>query len=171
MALQSDPTKLPRLNWRKPWEWRWRSRPQTGSETDNKPVESETGSGNVRQPVAHQTGSMPVQEPVSGENLKAWLESISPKVHAQHLLAWLQTNGCGGTLRRAASIRDNHYPKLCAERDWEPLPWHGCRGVGKHLAELCGGRLIRPDPDGRATRCYAIPAAVVELAAAERRRA
>ena len=56
-------------------------------------------------------------------------------------------------------------------RGWDPLPWHGPQGVGKHLAELCGGGPIKSGPDGKPTRCYAIPAAVAELAAVERKRA
>ena len=56
---------------------------------------------------------------------------------------------------------------------WDRLPWHGPEGVGKHLAELCGGRPIKPDPDagGKPTRCYKIPVPVVEFAAVERKRA
>lgn len=96
---------------------------------------------------------------------------MSPKVHAQLLLAWLQAKGYGGQGLISVSVRDNAYPKLCAERGWKSLPWHGPEGVGKHLALLCGGRPIRSAPDGRPTRCYAIPAAVVDLTAAERKRA
>ena len=37
---------------------------------------------------------------------------------------------------------------------WDRLPWHGPEVVGKYLAELCGGRPIKPDPDagGKPTR-------------------
>jgi hypothetical protein len=182
MAAQSEPKKLPRLNWRERLpDWIPGSRPQlTGSETDNKPVSGETGSEIVRQPVMQQTGSTHVSEPVepepvcpkpvSDEDLRAWLEALSPTVHAQHLLAWLQAKGYGGQSLMSVSVRDNAYPKLCAEHDWEPLPWHGPQGVGKHLALLCGGRPIRPGPNGKPSRGYAIPAAVVDLAT-ERRRA
>jgi hypothetical protein len=94
---------------------------------------------------------------------------MSPEAHARHLLAWLQARGLGGIPLASVVVRDNDYPKLCAEQGWDPLPWHGPRGVGKYLADLCGGRPIRPGQDGKPTRCYAIPATVVELAAERRR--
>jgi hypothetical protein len=178
MALQSAPKKLPRLNWRT-----WLLGPQqTGSEIANEPVMAQTGSATVHEPVANKTGSMPVAQPVQAETgsrtepvldtdlVRAWLEACSPKVHAQHLLAWLQAKGHGGKGLASVGIRDNAYPTLCAERDWDPLPWHGPTGVGKYLALLCGGRPIRKGPDGKPTRGYAIPAAVVDIAA-ERMRA
>jgi hypothetical protein len=128
-------------------------------------------------PVTVQTGFEP--EPVSvepvryeaREALRAYFDAFSPAVHAQRLLAWLQAKGYGGNLIPSKDVRDNAYPQFCAERDWTPQPWRGPEGVGKHLSGLCGGRPIRTPPGGKPTRCYAIPAAVVELAAAERRRA
>jgi hypothetical protein len=110
-------------------------------------------------------------KPVSDvEALRAEMEAGSPVFHARYLLAHLQVQGYAGTSLTSLSVRDNAYPKLCTERGWEPLPWHGPQGVGKHLGLLCGGRPIRPGPDGKPTRGYAIPAAVVELAAAKRER-
>jgi hypothetical protein len=69
------------------------------------------------------------------------------------------------------SVRDAAYPQFCAEVGWEQLPWHGRDGVGKHLAQPGGARSIRPDEHGKPTRCYAIPAAVVELVAHAQKRA
>lgn len=172
MAPQSDPEKLTRLNWRERWHgWCRRLRPETGSEPADKPVPAETGL-NSEPVLAQQTGLSETgfrTQSVYDQNLRLFLESITPSHHARHLLEWLQAQGCSGQFVVSVDIRDNAYPQFCAERGWEPLPWHGPEGVGKHFAELCGGRPIKPF-EGKPTRCYAIPAAVVELAT-ERRQA
>jgi hypothetical protein len=86
----------------------------------------------------------------------------------------VQATGYAGEFLKSADVRDVVYPELCAGQHWDLLPWHGPGGVGSHFRELCGGkRPIKPDPDagGKLTRCYAIPATVVELATVERKRA
>ena len=174
MARDAATKKLPRLNWRDRLpSWLPGSHPKTGSEIVNEPVVGLTGCESNKpdepEPVVSKTGSMHATEPVSLECLRAWLEACSPQIHAQRLLAWLQAEGHGGWNLSRVSVRDGAYPEMCAKRDWDPLPWHGPMAVGKYLAELCGGRPIRAGPDGKPTRCYAIPGAVVELA--ERQRA
>jgi hypothetical protein len=119
-------------------------------------------------PVLAETGFDAAEKPVCGSvDNPADPEAFTARGHARRLLAALQDSGYVGLIA-SADVRDRAYSDLCARLGWQRRPWHSRDGVGKHLAQLCGGRPVRPDENGKPVRCYAVPAKVVRLDAARR---